>query len=86
MRSVQSLEQIVGELLYPRRAAARILVACGLVGLLLANIGLYGVISSSVAQRLRELGIGSTLGADRRDIIALVLREAATVPFQLSRH
>ena len=79
VRSVQSLEQIVGELLYPRRAAAGILVACGLVGLLLASIGLYGVIAFSVAQRLTELGIRSTLGADRRDIIALVLREAATV-------
>jgi len=79
VRSVQSLDQIVGELLYPRRAAAGILVVCGVVGLLLASIGLYGVVSYSVAQRLRELGIRSTLGADRRDIIALVLREAATV-------
>ena len=79
VRSVQSLDQIVNELLYPRRAAAGILVACGLVGLVLACIGLYGVISYSVAQRLRELGIRSTLGADQRDIVALVLREAVSV-------
>src|SRR3990172_7445318 len=73
------MEEIVGELRYPRRAAAGILVACGLVGLLLASIGLYGVISFSVAQRLREIGIRSTLGAGRRDILSLVLREAALV-------
>ncbi len=77
--SVQSMEQIAGELLYPRRAAAGILVACGMVGLLLASIGLYGVVSYSVAQRLREIGIRSTLGADRRHILALVVREGATV-------
>jgi putative ABC transport system permease protein len=79
VRSVRSMTQIAGEFLYPRRTAASLLVACGLVGLLLASIGLYGVISYSVVQRLREIGIRSTLGADRRNIIALVLREAATV-------
>jgi len=40
---------------------------------------LYGVVSYSVAQRLREIGIRATLGADRRDIVLLVLREGARV-------
>ena len=77
--AVQTMEEIAGELLYPRRAAASILLACGSLGLALASIGLYGVISHSVAQRLKEIGIRSTLGADRRDILKLVLREAAGV-------
>ena len=76
---VQTMNEIVGELLYPRRAAASILLACGVLGLLLAAIGLYGVMSHSVAQRLKEIGIRSTLGADRREILTLVLKEAAGV-------
>jgi putative ABC transport system permease protein len=73
------MTQAVDEILYPRRAAAGILAASGLVGLFLAGIGLYGVMAYAVAQRLREIGIRSTLGADRRDIIRLVLREGAKV-------
>ena len=76
---VQAMEQIVGEILYPRRLAASILAAAGLIGLLLASIGLYGVMSYSIAQRMREIGIRATLGADRRDILGLVLREGATI-------
>jgi putative ABC transport system permease protein len=66
-------------MLYPRRAAAWIVGACGVAGLLLAAIGLYGVVSHSVAQRMREVGIRATLGADWRDIVGLVLREGVSV-------
>jgi predicted permease len=76
---VQTMRQLVGEVLYPRRVAAGILLAAGLIGLGLACIGLYGVVSYSVAQRLREIGIRATLGADRHDIISLVLREGLLV-------
>jgi putative ABC transport system permease protein len=77
--SVRTLEQAAGELLYPRRIAAGTLAGAGLVGLALASVGLYGVVSFSVSQRLRELGIRTTLGAGRRDIMLLVLKEGATV-------
>jgi hypothetical protein len=76
---VTTLRAIVGEMLYPRRMAAGILTASGAIGLLLAAVGLYGLLSYSVAQRIREIGIRTTLGADRKDIVSLVLRDAGRV-------
>lgn len=76
---VRTMAQVVAEILYPRRLAAAMLVAGGIIGLVLSCIGLYGVVSYSVAQRMREIGIRATLGADRRDIVSLVLREGARV-------
>jgi hypothetical protein len=77
--AVRTLSDIVGEILYPRRLAAAILTTSGVVGLLLAAVGLYGIVSYSVAQRVREIGIRTTLGAERKDIVTLVLREAGQV-------
>jgi ABC-type antimicrobial peptide transport system permease subunit len=74
-----TFNQIVDDMLYPRRAAASILTVSGLIGLLLAAVGLYGIVSHAVAQRLREIAIRMTVGADRRDVFALVLREGALV-------
>jgi predicted permease len=74
-----TFNQIIDDMLYPRRAAASILTVSGLVGLLLAAVGLYGIVSHAVAQRLREIAIRMTVGADRRDVFALVLREGALV-------
>ena len=64
---------------FPRRTAAGILTASGLIGLLLAAIGLYAVVSQSTAQRTRELSIRMALGADRWAITTLVLREGLVV-------
>ena len=55
------------------------LVTAGVIGLALAAIGLYGLISYSVAQREREIGIRATLGAAPRDLVGLILREGARV-------
>jgi predicted permease len=76
---IRPLSEIVSEILYSRRMAVAILLTSGLVGLFLASIGLYGVVSFSVAERQRELGIRSTLGAARRDMMMIVLREGFTV-------
>jgi len=76
---VQTMDQMVGEILYPRRLAAGILSVAGLIGLTLACIGLYGIVSYAAAQRQRELGIRATLGAGKRDLVRLVLSEGAGV-------
>jgi putative ABC transport system permease protein len=79
--SVRTMNQTVAEILYPRRMAAAMLTVSGLIGLLLACVGTYGVISYSVAQRIREIGIRAALGARRSDIIKLVLKEGMNVAF-----
>jgi predicted permease len=53
----------------------QIVVTMGLIGLLLALIGIYGLVSYSVAQRTREIGVRIAIGAGRADVIRMVLRQ-----------
>jgi predicted permease len=77
--SSTTLSVMTGLNLLPQRIAASVAGTLGLVGLLLAAIGIYGVTSYAVARRTREIGIRMALGADSGRVLGLVLRQGATL-------
>src|SRR4029434_4194081 len=62
-----------------RRFALLLFEAFGITALILAAIGTYSLLSGSVTERTREIGVRAALGASRFDILALVLREGMTL-------
>jgi putative ABC transport system permease protein len=72
---VTTMDQILARSEADRRFALMLFEAFGLVALGLSAIGIYGVLSGSVAERTREIGVRAALGASRRDILALVARQ-----------
>jgi len=72
---VTTLRDANSIVLLPQRVAAMVTGALGAIGLIMATVGLYGVISYSVNRRRREIGIRVALGARQTDVLGMVVRE-----------
>jgi ABC-type antimicrobial peptide transport system permease subunit len=74
--AIHTLKEQVANQFIQQRLIARLTSFFGILSLVLASIGLYGVTAYNVGRRTNEIGVRTALGADRRNVIALVLRGA----------
>jgi putative ABC transport system permease protein len=76
---VRTLDEFVAERSAERRLAAQLITVFAAVALLLAAVGIYGVMSYAVTQRTQEIGIRMALGAGEESITKMVLRNGAVL-------
>ena len=76
---VATMDSLIAASAAERRFVLILFEAFGLVSLILAATGIYGVLSGGVNERTREIGVRSALGASRSDILTLVIRQGMTI-------
>ncbi len=79
LNNIQTASELLSASLTGPRVAAALLSVFGLLALALAAVGIYGVMSYSVNLRSQEIGIRMALGAERRDVMRMVLRQGMAV-------
>jgi putative ABC transport system permease protein len=73
LTNVQTIEEVIGQALWAPRLGAGLLTLFGSVALILAVVGVYGVLSYSVSQQTREIGIRVALGSKSSEVLGLIV-------------
>ena len=79
--NVRTMDEQISKALFLPRVSAALFGLAGLMGLLISTVGIYGVISFSVARQTKDIGIRVALGAGRGQVLGMVLRQGLTLTF-----
>jgi predicted permease len=79
VNKIRTMDELIQLSVKQPRSTMWLFTAFAAIGMVLGMVGIYGIVSHSVAQRTREIGIRIALGAERRDVLRMVLRDSSNL-------